>query len=402
MRQMESAVDSEKSSYSLPDLVIMAFTHFANHVYVQIHLALIPVFMKEFDLSLGLIGIMVMIPILFEAFTTIPAGFLADKLGCSRQIIVSLCLTAAAAILMTQASNVYFVIISLSLLALSTTIYHPPAYGTVSQMFQAERNKALGIHGAGGTLGWALGPLSVGLLLEVAGWRLVYLLWVPPTLICIFLLMKMRLPDMKAHTAIERGGEGLKSMFTVGFSTVLAVIAINSVGRQIVSTLMSPYIVLMRGFSVQTASYIIGLIALTGIVAAPVGGFIADRIGEKKWLTLSMTSSLVALVGFTNVRTVEGLYLLGIMYGYSVYSGMAPNAALVSHFTPSSKRGLGYALYFLPSYIAGAVAPAIGTASAELYGMWSSFLLAATLLMGAIILLQKVPRTKQTEPPPTS
>ena len=391
---MKNGVDSSELSYGSLDLVVMAFTHFANHVYVQIHLALIPVFMKEFNLSLGFIGIAVMIPILFEALATIPAGFLADKLGYSRQIILSLGLTATAAVLMTQASNVYFVILSLSLLALSTTIYHPPAYGAVSQMFQAERNRALGIHGAGGTLGWALGPLSVGVLLEFAGWRLVYLLWVPPTLVCIFLLVRMRLPDTKTFARTERGGEGLRSMFTIAFSTVLVMIAINSVGRQMVSTLMSPYIVLMRGFSVQTASYIIGLIALTGIVAAPVGGFIADKIGEKKWLTLTMTSSLLLLVGFTNVRTVEGLYLLGILYGYAVHSGMAAHAALVSHFTPTTKRGLGYALYFLPSYIAGAVAPAIGTAFAEFYGMWSSFLLAATLLLTGIMLLQKVPRTR--------
>lgn len=394
MSQIESFVDSEGMPYGNSELGVMAFTHFANHVYMQMHLALIPVFMKEFDLSLGLIGVMVMIPILSEAITTIPAGLIADKLGYSRQVRVSLGLTAGAAILMTQASNVYYVVLSLSLLALSTTIYHPPAYGAVSQMFQVNRNRALGIHGAGGTLGWALGPLSIGALLGVVGWRLVYLVWVPPTLLCIFLLMRMRLPDVKPSAMSPAKPESLKSMFTVSFSTVLAMIAINSMGRQIVSTLMSPYIVLVRGFSVQTASYIIGLVSLTGIVAAPLGGIFADRLGEKRWLTLTLTSSLLALVGLTSAGTMEQLFLLGAVYGYLVHSGMGATAALVSHFTPMARRGLGYALFFLPSYISGAVAPVIATTLAESHGMWTSFSLAAMLLITGIMLLRKVPRTK--------
>jgi len=391
---MANEVASANAPYSLVDLVVMAFTHFSNHVYVQIHLALIPVFMKDFNLSLGLVGVMVMIPILSEAITTIPAGLIADKLGYSRQIIVSLGLTALAAILMTQASNVYFVVLSLSILALSTTIYHPPAYGAVSQMFEARRNRALGIHGAGGTLGWALGPLSVGALIGTLGWRAVYLVWVPPTLLCMFLLMKMKLPDTRAPAASQEAQKGVRSMFTISFSTVLAVIAINSMGRQIVSTLMSPYIVLVRGFSVQIASFVMGVMSLAGIIAAPLGGLFADRLGEKKWLTLTFASSILALVGFMNAGTIEHLFLLAIVYGYLVYSGMAATAALVSYFTPTARRGLGYALFFLPSYLVGAVAPVIATAIAESYGMLSSFTLSVTLLLAGIVLLQKVPRTR--------
>jgi len=394
---MANAVASTEAPYGTADLVVMAFTHFANHVYVQIHLTLIPVFMKDFNLSLGLVGIMVMIPVLFEAVTTIPAGIIADKLGYSRQIIISMGLTALAAILMTQASNVYFVVLSLSVLALSRTIYHPPAYGAVSQMFETGRNRALGIHGAGGTLGWALGPLSVGVLIGTLGWKAVYLVWVPPTLLCMFLLMKMKLPDTRAPTTSQEAQKSLRSMFTVAFSTVLAVVAINSTGRQIVSTLMSPYIVLVRGFSVEIASFVVGLMSLAGIVAAPLGGLFADRLGEKKWLTLTFAFSILALVGFINAGTIEQLFLFAIIYGYLVYSGMAATAALVSYFTPTVRRGLGYALFFLPSYLMGAVAPVIATAIAESYGMLSSFTLSVTLLLAGIVLLQKVPQTRTAD-----
>ena len=115
---------------------------------------------------------------------------------------------------------------------------------------------------------------------------------------------------------------------------------------------------------------------------------------QRIWSSLTFTTSVLALIGFVNVGTIEQLFLLAIVYGYLVYSGMAATAALVSYFTPTGRRGLGYALFFLPSYLVGAVAPVIATSVAESYGMLSSFTLSVMLLFGGIVLLQKVPRTR--------
>lgn len=386
-----SASGSSDHSYGTTSLLVMAFTHFANHVYVQMHLALIPVFMKEFNLSLMHIGIMVMIPLLSEAIATIPAGLLADRLGYFRQIIISMGITAVAALVMTQAWDPYFVVLALSLLAISTTIYHPPAYGAVSQMFQERRNRALGIHGSGGTLGWALGSLSVGALLGL-GWRIAYLVWIPPTLFCMFLLARMKSPETNVPATSGRSDGSLRSILGIGLVTVLVMIAVSQLGRQIVSTLTSPYIVFTRGFSVQEASYVMGTMSLTGIVAAPIGGLFADRLGEKRWLTITMTTLIIALFFFTRVTTIGALFLCAIIYGFLIYSGMGASAALISYFTPVSRRGLGYALFFLPSYIAGAVAPIVATTIAERYEIWSSFSLAMVLLIASVVVLQRIPR----------
>ena len=394
MRSTRSVSNFPGSFYGNAELLVMAFTHFANHVYTQIHLALIPVFMREFDLSLTHVGIMVMIPMLSEAVATIPAGLLADRLGYFRQVIISLGITAGAALLMTQAWNPYFVVLALSLLAISTTIYHPPAYGAVSQMFQERKSRALGVHGAGGTLGWALGPLSVGALLNV-GWRSVYLLWIPPTLLCVFLLTRMKPLETTISRSNERPEGSVKSVLTTGLLIVLSMIAINSMGRQIVSTLTSPYVVLARGFTVQEASYIMGAMSLTGIIAAPIGGLFADKLGERKWLTMTMTASTLALIVFIRTETISMLLLCAVAYGYLVYSGMGATAALISYFTPVSRRGLGYALFFLPSYVVGAVAPVVGTTLAESYGIWTSFSLAAAFLAAAVIVLQRIPIGKR-------
>ncbi len=378
---------------SMGSLVLMSFTHFANHVYVQVHLALIPVFMKEFGLSLAMIGILLMIPILCEAIMTIPAGLVADRVGHMKQIVLSMILTASGAALMTQAVNVYFVVISLCILALSTTVYHPPAYGATSEMFTTRRTTALGVFGAGGTLGWALGPLSVGLFLSL-GWRFVYVFWIFPILISIpFLLRMMKAESVKAPSEPSKRQSGsFRDVLTLTYATVLLMIAVNQFGRQIVTTFMSPYMVLERGLDVATASYLIGAMSLAGLVGAPVGGFLADKFGGKRYLTLSYAASIVAFLGFLFSTSVEWLFLTGFAYQLCVYSGMGANSALTARFTPKSRRGTGYALYFLPSYVAGAVAPVTGGFISQSWGIGIAFLFGIVGLVVSIGILQLIPK----------
>lgn len=386
-------MSSESAEYGLSSLMIMSFAHFANHVYIQVHLALIPVFMKEFDLTLSMIGVMLMIPLLFQAIITIPSGLSADKIGHVRQVIFSMILTAAAGVLMTMANSVYFVVASLCVLALSTTVYHPPAYGAVSQMFTRRRSTALGIHGAGGTLGWALGPLSVGAFL-VLGWRFVYLLWIPPTLICIPLLIRMKKPEVApvTHESPGEAQNSIRSVLTVTYSIVLLMLAASSFGRQIVSTFTSPYLVLEKGLDVGTASYLIGAASLAGIVAAPIGGLLADRVGGKRWLTAAYTASIVAFAGFLLSSNFVQLALTAFAYQFCVYSGMGASSALTARFTPAARRGMGYALFFLPSYIVGAAAPFVGGFISDAWGIWNSFIVGIAVLGVAIGILQLIPK----------
>lgn len=66
---------------------------------------------------------------------------------------------------------------------------------------------------------------------------------------------------------------------------------------------------------------------------------------------------------------------------------MAANSAIMARLTPSRRRGLGYALFFLPGSIMGAVAP-IGAASvAEAFSLTSIFIVAlAIFALGLAVL----------------
>jgi MFS-type transporter involved in bile tolerance (Atg22 family) len=67
---------------------------------------------------------------------------------------------------------------------------------------------------------------------------------------------------------------------------------------------------------------------------------------------------------------------------------MGAASSIIARSIPSDRRGLGFALYFLPGSIVGIVAPLIGATIADVFGLWSIFP-AAILLIGIGFLLLK-------------
>lgn len=395
---------NSSSSLQKVSLATISTAHFVNHVFLQIHLALIPVFMNEFSISLVAAGLMVSIPMICETVGTIPSGLLADRTKHINQVIASLSITAVAATLTFLAPNFYAIVGTLSLLTIATTLYHPPAYSLTAEIFPRQhRSKALGVHGAGGTLGFSLGPISLGILMATTGWRFVYLLWVAPVIVCIVLLLNLkgrtsrRVEVTAQQEELRRTFGSVGSVLTGAFALLLVAFGINTMGRQVISSLISSYLVMERGISVATASVVLGLISAAGIVAAPLGGFLGDRIGDKRWLTISYLGTFGTLLGIAYASTLPQIIILALIYGAFGYSGMGPSTSLVAAHTPTGRRGLAYALYFLPQYSLSALAPTLGAIVAQNYGIWNIFPLALAMILAGTITLVLTKKTPTSQ-----
>ncbi|MFC1804092.1 MFS transporter [Thermoproteota archaeon] len=167
-------------------LVVMAITHTLTHALRNMHTALYPNLVQEFALTNQQVGLISSIPSLISAIMSIPMGLLSDKIGAKKMIIFAIVIATTGGLTAGLSQNPLTLIIAVSLLYLSTTIYHPASYSFTTFLFEPkDRPKALGIQGAGGTLGLALGPLTVSILVGVLGfgWRRVYLSWITPLLL---------------------------------------------------------------------------------------------------------------------------------------------------------------------------------------------------------------------------
>jgi len=361
-------------------LIVMTLTHTLTHAFQQMHTTLYPILKVEFALSNQQIGLISSIPSLAAAILTIPAGLATDRLGTKKMIFFSSLIAAAGALTAGYAQSPWMFILAVSLLYVNTTFYHPASYSFTSFLFSPmDRSKALGIHGAGGTLGMAMGPLSISVLvgLFALGWRQVYVAWVVPLVISAIMVYFIRyVPTGDVQVKSSDGKPVAQAEKLLSTSLVMFLIfgALRFVASNMTITFLNIWLVETRGLDIAIASLVFGASSLMGIVAAPIGGVFASRYGEKRWITYTL---IVAYASFALAFLVPGNWSFAAFYlGYGFFNllGMAANSTISAKLSPSKQRGLGFALYFLPGSIMGAFAPMIAAYIADSFGVYSVFM----------------------------
>ena len=358
----------------------MTLTHTLTHVFQQMHPALYPVLKAEFALTNQQVGLISSIPSLAAAVLSIPAGMATDKLGTKKVILFSNVVAAAGALTAGFAQNQWMFILAVSFIFVSTTFYHPASYSFTSFLFEhKDRSKALGIHGAGGTLGMALGPISISVLVGLLafGWRQVYLVWMIPLVISV--LMVYFIKYVPTQDAEVKPGEGkptgqAEKLLSANLLLFLVFGALRTVAASMTITFLSLWLVNTRGVDLALASLVFGASSLMGIVAAPIGGVFASRYGEKRWIVYTL---VVAYACFALAFLIPSIWAFAVFYlGYGFFNllGMAANSAITAKLSPSRQRGMGFALYFLPGSIMGAFAPMIAAFIADSFGIFNVFM----------------------------
>src|SRR4029453_919182 len=94
----------------------------------------------------------------------IPAGFLADRFGSRRMLVIAAAGCTVSLLLVAAAPSFPLLATGLILLGLRAGVYPPSGLSLLSRgVATGERGRAIGIHGAGGNFGEAVAPAWAGL-----------------------------------------------------------------------------------------------------------------------------------------------------------------------------------------------------------------------------------------------
>jgi CP family cyanate transporter-like MFS transporter len=151
-----------------------------------------------------------------------------------------------------------------------------------------------------------------------------------------------------------------------------------------------------RGLGLQEASTLTGLLPLTGIFAAGLGGVANGMMGLRKpflWpmAILSLTGYVTAIVLTDMGGIATGLVLIGI----GASGGLAATATLMMELpgmTPT-KLGAAFATIWAVGYTGAFISPILGGMLVPSLGLRNVLLLAATLQVLPIISMYLLPET---------
>ncbi len=345
-------------------LLFLCASHTLLHVYTNLPLALLPVLIGEYGLSIFLASLIVAVPRVFSLIFSIPSGLLTDRLGHTKLISFSLFLNALAGSLIFLSPNVEVAVLGFSIIALASTFYHPPALSATSNISPSGfLSRALGFHGASGTFGISLGPITLGFILNWLEWRYIYLIWIVPIFlvatVALFVDIDEHLSEGFDHRRKKHLTTPLKDVLSVSFLSFLLLMLLSSAAGGTISTYFTTYLTENRGLDAGLASIIFGLSPLIGLTSVIIGGYAGDKLGWRRSLTLTISTVITALFFmFVSTSTAQTV-LFYIVYGFFNIMTMPITTSLVAKITPQKSRGTAFSLQFIPESVIGIAMPVI-------------------------------------------
>lgn len=188
----------------------------------------------------------------------------------------------------------------------------------------------------------------------------------------------------------------VEKLWNKSFTLMLVLGVVLYTGFSMVTPNLSKYIVSSGGTKAQ-AGAIVGLMALTALVARPISGVIADRVNKKRLLIITTLLCGVSVLGYamtTNLWVISGSRILhGIFFSIS---GTA-NMALTSLYIPKDRFSEGVGYIGLSYIISAAIGPGLGVMIGERYGYPALFAVAALFVMLSAVFMLKL-NSNECEP----
>jgi len=390
--------------------------------------------LREFNWSRGGMAIALAIHLVLGGVASPLAGGLIDRYGPRLVMPVGAVITAAALLLMSRSASLWHFYVSFGVIAAtgSSLLQIVPLTTLISNWFARKRGVAIGIVSAGSGAGQlALLPL-MQYLINHNGWRYTYLVFgaailiIPTALIRLFVYTRPEdgglsaTDELRQAIAIEKSdgqvnegrnkGPGQRGMIildkewvetewtvskasrTFRFWSLTLVMALFAAGFFLISVQLAAYLE-GNGYSPILAASVVGLQGMLNMVGKFAGGFLCDRIGRERTLTLSIGVfvTCIALLNLAGAVINPALvYAFTIFYGIGF--GMAVPALMTSAADLFQGKHFGSILGVIVfgGFVGGAIGAWLGGHLFDLTGAYRvNFLVAGLAMLASATLIWK-------------
>ncbi len=378
-------------------LAIISSSHGINHMLQLILPTLLPSLIADFEMSLYTAGLLISSFALPYALLQIPFGYLSDRIGRKRILVIGLFIYSFATLLSGLSQNSLQLGLTQFLAGVGGATYHPSGISLLS--FVVDRKKlgqAQGFHQSGGAIGSFIAPILAALIGTIFSWRYSFILLSLFGLItAIIVLFNISESSEIKHEVNNLDSPGITHFDSTAIKLIIAlfcfgfvqVIAYRSLLAFLTTYTTGKYII-----GLESAARLLALLQLAGIFGSPLFGRISDAIGRKTTLAILAICQATIMYLLTYASMFALIILLGIM-GLVAFGTLAVTDGWITAMNARAIVGtlLGFSL--TASFFSGAIANPIVGLLADQHGFEFPFRILAliTLLTLPILKLIKEP-----------
>jgi DHA1 family tetracycline resistance protein-like MFS transporter len=337
------------SEFRTSRLLIVVLVVLVDLMGFTIVMPLLPRFADEYGFSKLRIGLLLAAFPLCQLVAGPILGRLSDRIG-RRPVLVFSQAGTALSFLILAFSRHYWVMLLARMLDGASGGNYLVAQAYIADCTKPEdRARGFGLFGAAFGLGFVLGPLLAGLILELPvrpDWqlRLPFLVAAGFSTLA-YLLVLTRLPEStdEAHREAARVLSWRGLVDTVSMPRIGTLVVLGTLVTLAFSALEGTFALYLKerfGASARVGAFGYALLGFVGVVIQ--GGLIrglVPRFGEPRLIVVGLALMALGLAGLAVVTTWPGLIATTIVLG-SGYSVAGPSGmGLLSRLTPATEQG---------------------------------------------------------------
>jgi len=361
---------SRLNGASLRLVLLVSCCHGLVHVYEHSFASVEQLVAADFGVGTavtGAIGSTLRLP--FGLFA-LAAGWLADRFGAKRLLLIYLVGCSGACMLAFFSAGLALLFLAMFSLGAFASVYHPAGAGLISlHTIPTNRPMALGYHGILGSAGIAAGPFVAAFVLSMGlSWQGFFLLLTVPGLL-LAILLHLRLHhesenlSLKDVTGLD-GGPAIDLEDQAHWPSFTLLLALGSMAGFTYAAILTFLPRYLDGANFRflglppesIRNYLTSGVLGLGIV----GQYTAGRIARAHWLEPLLAAALLAAapcVFWMGFAQGAGRVMAAALFAPLFFMHQPLFNSLVAKYVPRRRRSLCYGLTFTLGFGVGAFGP---------------------------------------------
>lgn len=328
-------------------LWIISYHHACNDGTLMALVALLPIFVKDFDLTyyeVGLLGSGLLITVVVQY----AVGRFADRMFSRYLLELGAALMGLSFLLMLMVNNFEGLFLAVISMRLGGAFYHPVGTSWITREYAGPYlETALGIQSGVGNFGVIIALATSGFIGDMFTWRAVCVLWAALNLSAV-LLGTLLVKEGMIKTRVVRKKAATSSRVTLGKMIFLIIPIVSGGALYQITSIFGPInlTTMTPEWNVGSADLIFALWIGIGTVTSYYFGGLSARVGKYQLLRMGYLVSLIAVIILAVTTDWRLIAPTLFVFGAFLFVTYPALFSMITELTGEEERGTAFGILF--------------------------------------------------------